>query len=78
MNLKPHLESKTNGALIILLLAIIGLAIIGKLTQEAVDALKWVGGSFFMVRGVANFNDNSQRVEVGVDIKQGDKYNVTK
>ena len=54
MNLKQHIESKTNGGLIIMLVAIIGLALVGKLTMEAVEALKWVGGSFFLVRTAAN------------------------
>lgn len=52
--MKQHLESKTNGALLILLLAVMLLAALGKLTPEAVEAIKWLGGSFFMVRGIAN------------------------
>lgn len=54
MNIKQHLESKTNGPLLLLLIAIIGLAIAGKLTAEAVDALKWLGTSFFSVRAAVN------------------------
>lgn len=54
MNLNNHLESKTNGALILLLVVVVGLTLVGKLTPEAVDALKWLGGSFFGVRGIAN------------------------
>ena len=53
-DLIPHLESKTNGALLILLLVIIGLALSGHLTDQAVEALKYVGGMFFGVRAVAN------------------------
>lgn len=55
MDLSPHLESKTNGALLLLLLVVIGLSCFGKLTPEAVDAIKWLGGTFFGVRAVANY-----------------------
>lgn len=58
MNLKPHLESKTNGALLVLLGVVIGLAILGKLTQEAVEAIKWLGGTFFGVRAASNIAEN--------------------
>ncbi len=53
-----HLESKTIIGLLVLLSAILGLAIFGKLTPEAVDALKWLGGSFMMVRTAANIGEN--------------------
>lgn len=49
-----HLHSKTNGALLLLLAVVVGLALAGKLTQEAVEAVKWLGGTFFAVRGIAN------------------------
>lgn len=49
-----HLQSKTVIGLSVLLLVIVGLAVIGKLTPEAVDAIKWIGGSFMAVRVVAN------------------------
>lgn len=52
--MKQHLESKTNGALIVLLIAVVGLALAGKLNSEAVEAVKWLGGTFFAVRGIAN------------------------
>lgn len=68
MDLKQHLTSKTNGGLIVLLLVVIGLALIDKLTSEAVDAIKWLGASFFLVRTGANIsqnmaNTNQQTVE---------------
>ena len=58
MDLTPHLESKTNGGLIVLLVVIVGLAAFGKLTSEAVEAIKWVGSSFFLVRTGANIAEN--------------------
>jgi hypothetical protein len=56
-----HLQSKTNGALLILLVVIIGLSLAGKLTQEAVEALKWIGSSFFVVRMGANVAENIKK-----------------
>lgn len=50
-----QLESKTIIGLLILLIIIVGLAMFGKLTPEAVDAIKWIGGTFMGVRAVANF-----------------------
>lgn len=50
-----HLESKTVAGFITLLVCVMVLAFIGKLTPEAVDAIKWVGGAYFGVRGIANF-----------------------
>lgn len=58
MNLKQHLESKTNGGLILLLLVVVGLAVIGKLTHDAVEAVKWLGASFMAVRASANATEN--------------------
>ncbi len=55
-----QMASKTNGGLIILLLVVIGLALVGKLTAEAVEALKWVGSSFMAVRAVANYSEGKQ------------------
>lgn len=54
MNPNIHLESKTSGALILLLIVVVGLSLLDKLTPEAVDAIKWLGGSFFGVRGITN------------------------
>lgn len=52
------IQSKTVLGLGILLLVIVGLALAGKLTPEAVDALKWIGGSYMAVRVVANHSEN--------------------
>ena len=58
MDVLAHLNSKTNGALILLLIVVVGLALCGKLTAEAVEALKWLGGTFFGVRAAANIAEN--------------------
>lgn len=58
MNLSPHVTSKTNGALLLLLAVVVGLAVVGKLTAEAVEAVKWLGGTFMGVRAVANATEN--------------------
>jgi threonine/homoserine/homoserine lactone efflux protein len=57
----PQLESKTVLGLLLLLACIIGLAIFGKLTAEAVDALKWVGGTYMAVRTAANVTENLKK-----------------
>lgn len=49
------LKSKTFIGLLVFLAAGLGLAFAGKLTVEAVDFLKYLGGSFFTVRAVANY-----------------------
>ena len=54
MNLKQHLESKTVAPFLMLLATVIGLAILGKLTAEAVEAIKYLGGGLFAVRTAAN------------------------
>jgi threonine/homoserine/homoserine lactone efflux protein len=53
-----HLESKTVVGLLLLLAVMIGLTIFGKLTPEAVDGLKWIGGTYFAVRTAANVAEN--------------------
>lgn len=64
MNLKQHFESKTNGPMLLLLAVIVGLTLVGKLTQEAVEAIKWLGGSFFSVRAAANIVENFGKKDV--------------
>lgn len=54
----PQLESKTIIGLLVLLGTIIGLCLAGKLTPEAVDAIKWIGGAFMAVRVAANVGEN--------------------
>ena len=51
-------ESKTVVGLAVLLLVVVGLALAGKLTPEAVEALKWIGSTYFGVRAVANYAEN--------------------
>ncbi len=53
-----HLQSKTVAGLLVLLASIIGLAAFGKLTPEAVEALKWLGSSYRAVRVAANATEN--------------------
>ncbi len=53
--MKPHLESEPAAALGILLCVVIGLVVIGKLTAEAVEAIKWVGGTYFAGHGLKHF-----------------------
>lgn len=52
--------SKTVAGLLTLLAAVIGLAVLGKLTPEAVEALKWIGTSYMGVRMVANHVEGKQ------------------
>ncbi len=52
------LSSKTVIGFFSLLLTVIGLSLAGKLTVEAVEAIKWLGGSFFTVRTAANIFEN--------------------
>lgn len=49
------LSSKTVIGFLVLLVTIVGLALLGKLTAEAVEAIKWLGGSYFAVRVTANY-----------------------
>ena len=58
-----HLESKTMAGLALLLLVAVILVFAGKLTPEAVDVLKWVGGSFMAVRVAANATENLKKKE---------------
>lgn len=52
------LESKTIFGLIFLVLVTAIFALIGKLTPEVVDIIKWIGSSFFIVRTAANITEN--------------------
>lgn len=49
-----HFKSKTNFPFLLLLGAVLLMACTGKLSAEAVDAIKWLGGTFFGVRAAAN------------------------
>lgn len=58
-----HLESKTVVGLTILLSCIIGLSLAGKLTPEAVEAIKYIGTAFMTVRLGANVAENLPKKE---------------
>lgn len=49
-----ELNSEPTLALIGLLLVIVGLVSMGKLTAEAVDAIKWVGATYFGMHAASN------------------------
>ncbi len=44
-----------------LLGVVVGLSLAGKLTPEAVDAVKWIGGAFMAVRVTANASENLKK-----------------
>lgn len=53
-----NLESKTVLGLLTLLGVAVTMAALGKLSPELVEVLKYVGGAYFGVRGVANYAEN--------------------
>ncbi len=53
-----HLESKTVAGLTILLAVAVAMNLLGKLTPEMVEILKWLGASFMSVRVAANIGEN--------------------
>ena len=61
--MQTHLESKTIIGLLILLACILGLSAFGKLTAEAVEAIKWVGATFMSVRIAANVGETFGKKE---------------
>lgn len=52
------LDSKTIFGLLVLLLVVVGLDIFHLLTDQAVSAIEWIGGSFMGVRMAANVSEN--------------------
>lgn len=56
--MSTHLESKTLFGLGVLLLVVVGLAVTGYLTSDAVEAIKWIGTAFMGVRTAANVMEN--------------------
>lgn len=48
------LTSKTMAGLVGILAIAVGMSLLGKLTPELADVLKWVGGSFLAMRAVVN------------------------
>lgn len=51
------LESKTVVGLLVILGIACGMSLLGKLTPELVDVIKYIGGGYMAVRGVANFSE---------------------
>ena len=56
-----HLESKTMAGLAAILLIAVGASVLGKLTPELVDVIKWIGGSFLGMRAVANVAESIKK-----------------
>lgn len=56
-----HLESKTMAGLAAILVIAVGAALLGKLSSELVDVLKWIGGSFLGMRAVANVAESMKK-----------------
>jgi hypothetical protein len=52
------LQSKTLIGLLFILAIAVAMQLAGKLSAEMVDVLKYVGGFYFGVRGVANYAEN--------------------
>lgn len=57
------LQSKTVLGLVVILGLATGLSLVGKLTPEMVDVIKWVGTSFMSVRGLVNYMENKNNNE---------------
>lgn len=53
-----HLESKTMAGLAAILIIAVVAALLGKLTPELVEVIKWIGGSFLGMRAVVNVAEN--------------------
>jgi len=49
-----HLYSKTMAGLAAILVIAVIMALLGKLNDQLVEVLKYVGGSFMAMRGMAN------------------------
>lgn len=56
-----HLESKTMAGLALILGIAVLCALLGKLSSEMVEVLKWVGSSFLGMRAVANVAENLKK-----------------
>lgn len=56
-----HLESKTMAGLALILGIAVACALVGKLTSEMVEVLKWVGSSFLGMRAVANVAESIKK-----------------
>jgi len=53
-----HLQSKTVAGLLTILVFATVLVLLGKLTQEMVEVMKWVGSSYMGVRLGANIGES--------------------
>ncbi len=58
-----HLKSKTVLGLLTLLFVVVALTLLGKLTHEAVEAIKWIGSSYMLVRTGANVAENLPKIK---------------
>ena len=56
-----YLESKTMAGLAAILIIAVAMSLLGKLTPELSDVLKWVGGSFLAMRAVVNHAELSNK-----------------
>jgi threonine/homoserine/homoserine lactone efflux protein len=56
-----HLHSKTMAGLILILIIAVGCALLGKLNDQLVELLKWVGSSFLGMRAVANVAESIKK-----------------
>lgn len=55
------IQSKTVLGLLVLLGVTVGLALVGKLTPEVVEVVKWIGGTYMAVRVTANATENFKK-----------------
>jgi threonine/homoserine/homoserine lactone efflux protein len=51
-------DSKTVFGLVVILAVIFVLALVGKLTPEAVEAIKYIGSAYMGVRAVVNYAEH--------------------
>lgn len=65
--MKQHLESKTVLGLLTLLATGVIMSLLGKLTPELVDVIKYVGASYMAVRVAANVGENLPKNRKGND-----------
>lgn len=56
-----HLNSKTMAGLAAILLVAVIMALLGKLNDQLVEVLKYVGSSFMAMRGLANIAEGIKK-----------------
>lgn len=59
-----HLNSKTMAGLAGIVGIAVVMSLVGKLTPELADILKWVGGSFLAMRAVVNHAELTSKKDV--------------